>query len=431
MPYYCAQEETLDRASIEQLQRRKFAALMGIVRASNPFYQEKFSGLSFDPLSDPLSQLPFTTRAEIQADIDTHPPYGTNRSCPLNEYIRLHQTSGTQSGQPLRWMDTEASWVWCKTCWRIVFRAAGLRDDDVVAFPFSFGPFIGFWMAFDAAQMLGNRVLAAGGMTTKARLQYILDNHVTVICCTPTYAMRMVDVASQEAIDLSSSNVRMIIVGGEPGGSIPTVRQRIESGWGARLLDHAGMTEAGAWGFECIESPGGVHVIESEFIVEVIDPDTQRTVVEGQPGELVLTTLGRAACPVIRYRTGDLVVLTSNRCDCGRWFARLEGGIQGRIDDMLFIRGNNVFPSAIEAIIHQFTEVEEFRLVADHSGGTCDLRIEIEPRASVDVNGLEDRVAKSVRDRLLFRPDVAIVKADSLPRFDMKARRLVNINRSG
>ncbi len=431
MPYYCAEQETLDRDSIEQLQRRKLAALLDVVRANNPFYQHKLGGISFDPLSDSYSHLPFTTRSEIQADIDAHPPYGTNHSCALSDCVRLHQTSGTKSGQPLRWLDSEESWSWCKTCWSIVFRAAGLRDDDVVVFPFSFGPFIGFWMAFDAAQMLGNRVLAAGGMTTKARLQYILDNRATVICCTPTYAMRMVDVASEESIDLSSSAVRMIIVGGEPGGSIPAVRQRIETGWGARIFDHAGMTEAGAWGFECVESPGGVHVIETEFIAEVVDADTQTAVADGQPGELVLTTLGRSTSPVIRYRTGDLVVLTRDQCDCGRCFARLEGGIQGRIDDMLFIRGNNVFPSAIEAIIRQFSEVAEFRLIADHSGGICNLCIEIETISSAMVAGLEDRIANKVRDKLLFRPDVASVKADTLPRFDMKAKRLVHTNRSG
>ncbi len=430
MPYYCAEQETLDRDSIEQLQRRKLDALMTIVRDSNPFYKDKFEGLSFDPMVDPVSQLPFTTRAEIQADIDAHPPYGTNRSCALSECVRLHQTSGTKSGQPLRWLDSEESWSWCTTCWRIVFRAAGVQDDDVVAFPFSFGPFIGFWMAFDAAQLLGNRVLAAGGMTTKARLRYIIDNDATVICCTPTYAMRMVEVAAEESIDLASSAVRMIIVGGEPGGNIPAVRQRIEAGWGARLFDHAGMTEAGAWGFECLESPGGIHIIESEYIAEVIDPDTNATVADGQPGELVLTTLGRSS-PVIRYRTGDLVVLTRDQCDCGRCFARLEGGIQGRIDDMLFIRGNNVFPSAIEAIIRQFSEVAEFRLIADHSGGICNLCIEIETISSAKAAGLEDRIANKVRDKLLFRPDVVSVKADTLPRFDMKAKRLVHTNRSG
>lgn len=430
MSYHCAEEETLDRHSIEQLQRRKLSALMEIVRTSNPFYQHKLGHLSFNPLTDPIGKLPFTTRSEIQADIDAHPPYGTNRSCAISDYVRLHQTSGTKSGLPLRWLDTEESWAWCKTCWRIVLRAAGLRDDDIVAFPFSFGPFIGFWMAFDAAQMLGNRVLAAGGMTTKARLRYILDNHATVICCTPTYAMRMVDVATQEAIDLSSSDVRMVIVGGEPGGNIPSVRQRIESGWGARLFDHAGMTEAGAWGFECVESPCGVHVIESEFIAEVIDPDTQMTVDDGQPGELVLTTLGRSSSPVIRYRTGDLVILNRDRCACGRYFARSAGGIKGRIDDMLCIRGNNVFPSAIEAIIREFAQVAEFRLIADHRGGTCNLRIEVEPIGSDGAAGLADQIAALVRDKLLFRPEVSLVKANTLPRFDMKAKRLVHTNRS-
>jgi phenylacetate-CoA ligase len=300
-------------------------------------------------------------------------------------------------------------------------------------FPFGFGPFIGFWIAFEAAADMGNLVLPAGGMTTMARLRYMLENEVTFICCTPTYALRMAEVAEAEGVDLPASSVRTLIVAGEPGGSIPATRGRIESAWGARVFDHPGMTEIGPWGFECVEAPGGVHVIESEFIAEVIDPTTMQPVPDGEPGELVLTNLGRTGSPLLRYRTGDQVRLTRRRCACGRWFARAEGGILGRLDDMMLIRGNNVFPAAVEGIIREFDEVAEFRMEVEHTGPMPGLRIEIEPRplsagGDPDLRDLPAKLTRAVRDRLLFTPRVELVKPGALPRFEMKAKRLVERN---
>ena len=212
-------------------QRRKLAAMLAKVLPANRFYAEKFAGLTFDAIRDPLDRLPLTTRAEIQDDQAEHPPYGRNLTFPLGEYRRMHQTSGT-TGAPLRWLDTAESWAWWKRCCAIVFRAAGLTDQDRLMFPFSFGPFVGFWAAFESAVELGNFCLPAGGMSTSARLGYLLDNRLTMVCCTPTYALRMIEVAQSEGLDLPSCAVRGLIVGGEPGASIPAVRSRIESGWG-------------------------------------------------------------------------------------------------------------------------------------------------------------------------------------------------------
>ncbi|MCH7885603.1 MAG: prolyl oligopeptidase family serine peptidase, partial [Planctomycetes bacterium] len=306
---------------------------------------------------------------------------------------------------------------------------AGGDYGDRFFFPFSFGPFIGFWAAFEAAAELGNFCLPAGGMTTTARLEYMLDHAATVVCCTPTYALRMAEVADREGIDLRSSSVRLLIVAGEPGGSIPAVRSRIEEDWCARVIDHVGMTEIGAYGFECVEAPGGLHVIESEFVAEVIDPTTCEVLPDGRVGELVLTNLGRRGSPLIRYRTGDQVLLTRDRCRCGRWFARIEGGIRGRLDDMLIIRGNNVFPSAIEGLLREYREVSEFRLVVDRAGSMADLHIEVEPDPERDAGDLAHRIETSVRDRFHFKPRVTLVSAGSLPRFEMKARRLIRNDR--
>jgi phenylacetate-CoA ligase len=236
-------------------------------------------------------------------------------------------------------------------------------------------------------------------------------------------------VARAEGIDLPSAKVRTLIVAGEPGGSVPEVRAAIEGAWGARVFDHTGMTEMGALSFECTQNRGtGVHVMENEFIAEVIDPNTLQNVADGETGELVLTNLGRWGSPLIRYRTGDQVRLVRNgpRCVCGRWFARLEGGILGRVDDMFIVRGNNVFPTAVEAVLRRFPEIAEFRCEVTNSGALAQVRLEIEPQPqAVDGAELCRRVGLAVQGALSFRPEVVTVPAGSLPRFELKARRFV------
>jgi phenylacetate-CoA ligase len=416
-------EQTLARADLEVRQRRKLAQMLEALCASNPFYRRKLSITRFDPLHDPMDELPFTTRAEIEADQREHTPYGTNLTYPIERYCRFHQTSGT-SGQPVRWLDTADSWGWFKTCWGTILRAAGVTQHDRLMFPFSFGPFIGFWAAFEGAAAMGCLCLPAGGMTTSARFKMLIDNSIDVVFCTPTYALRMAETAAADGIDLAGSSVRALIVAGEPGGSIPEVRRRIESAWGARVFDHHGMTEIGSVSFECQPSPGGLHVIESEFIAEVIDPKTAAAVADGQQGELVLTNLGRVGSPLIRYRTGDLVRMSRGTCACGGSFARLEGGILGRADDMFIVRGNNVFPSAVEAVVRQFPDVAEFRVHVRNDGALTQVRLEIEPTSGASED-LAERVGLAVQTALSFRAEVQQVPPNSLPRFEMKAKRFI------
>jgi phenylacetate-CoA ligase len=213
------------------------------------------------------------------------------------------------------------------------------------------------------------------------------------------------------------------MVAGEPGGSIPATRARIESSWGARVFDHSGLTEVGPAGVECTENPAGIHILEDHYLAEVIDPTTTQPVLSGTLGELVLTNLGRSGSPVLRYRTGDLVKVDPEPCPCGSRFIRLQGGILGRTDDMIHVRGNNLYPSALEAIIHRFTEVAEYRVEVDESETLTALRIELEPASDRLASGLADRVAHAIREELLFRADVKIVAPGSLPRYEMKAQR--------
>jgi phenylacetate-CoA ligase len=421
-------EDYLERPALTHLQWDRLGLPLAEILPANRFYARKFAeaGVNRSDLITPadLPRLPFTTKAELLADQANSPPYGQVLTYPLTRYCRLHQTSGTHA-RPLYWLDTPESWNWILDCWEKIFRIVGLRAGDRLFFPFSFGPFLGFWAAFDAAARQGYLCLPGGGMSSVARLHFLLDHQVTVLFCTPTYALRLAEVARQHGLELPQSAVRLVIVAGEPGGSIPATRRQIETAWGARVFDHSGMTEIGSLGIECPENPGGLHLLETECLAEVIEPATGKLLPPGQTGELVLTNLGRWGSPLLRYRTGDLVRIDPRPCPCGRNWARLEGGILGRTDDMIYLRGNNLYPSALEAVIRRFTDVAEYRVQVDQAESLPVLRIEVEPLLSASANGLAERISRAIRDELLFRAEVTTVPTNTLPRFEMKARRIV------
>ena len=321
-----------ERLSKDQLRRHqagRLRALLAQIVGKNPFWTRVFAESSIDASSvlslQQLAALPLTNKQRLIQDQAEHPPYGTNLTYGLTHYSRMHQTSGTTTGKPMRWLDTPASWNWFMQCWAQIYRFVDVQREDRFCFPFSFGPFIGFWAAFDSANRLGNLCLPGGGMTSQARLQLIEDNQASIVCCTPTYALRLAEVAEQQGTDLAGGSVRALIVAGEPGGAIPAVRNRIERAWGARLFDHWGMTEIGSLAIECTENPGSLHLLETECIAEILDPDSGEPVEPSGSGELVITNLGRIGSPLIRYRTGDLVQADPTPCVCGRESLRLRG----------------------------------------------------------------------------------------------------------
>ena len=426
------------RAALEADQLSQLQALLAEILPRNRFYGEKLAraGFSAPPasLDEYFSRMPFTLKQELVDDQRTHPPYGTNLTYPLDAYIRFHQTSGT-SGFPLRWLDTAESWSWAVETWAEVFRASGVDRRDRIFFAFSFGPFLGFWTAFDAGERIGALCLSGGGMSSSARLRTLLDNEATVLCCTPTYALRLGEVALEEGFDLRrESRVRTIIVAGEAGAGSPAVRARIEELWpGACLKDHHGMTEIGPVSFECTHRPGVLHVLERSFIPEVIDPDTGRHVAAGGEGELVLTNLGRLGSPLLRYRTGDRVRhAAQERCACGRWDLALEGGILGRTDDMVVVRGVNLFPAAVEEIVRARPGVAEYRVEVLSTRSVTELRLQLEPEPGCpDPDGLCRELEAAFRSAFHLRVPVARVPCGSLPRFEMKARRWVRLDPPG
>jgi phenylacetate-CoA ligase len=423
--------ERLDRAGLSAMQGRRLLQVLTSLHGRNAFYTRKFdaAGIRVDALRfpDDLPALPLTTKAELMADQIANPPWGSALSEPIERYTRYCQTSSTTGG-PLRWVDTNESWQWMLDCWKAVYRAARVTPGDRVFFPFSFGPFLGFWTGFDAGCQFGLHCIPGGGMSSQLRLRMIESVGATVVCCTPTYALRLAEVAAGEQTErpLVGGSVRVLIVAGEPGGSIPATRDRIEASWGARVIDHYGLTEVGPIGFECWEAPGFVHVNEGEYIVEVLDPVSGEPTPDGQPGELVVTTLGRTASPAIRYRTGDIVVRRPDVCRCGRTWARLEGGVLSRADDMVNIRGVNVYPASIESVVRRFPEVIEFRTTVSQTGAMRSLTVEIEvaPQAG-DNSLLEAKVSQRLHEALGLSVQVHVAAPGALPRFEMKARRFV------
>src|SRR5438128_1927470 len=345
----------------------RFDEMRAMLAGRNRFYSARLrSGVRF-------AELPFTTKQELVDDQGDHPPFGTNLTYPVEKYVRIHQTSGT-AGKPIFWLDTKESWDWWLRCWEKVFAGAGVKEADRVYVAFSFGPFIGFWAAFEAAQRIGAMVIPGGGQSTEQRVRALFDREATVLVCTPTYALRLADAARQHGFDLSRGPIRVTVHAGEPGASIPETRRRIQESFAAKTFDHAGMTEMGAYGFEC-EAQSGLHINEDEFIAEIIDPGTLAPAGEGNKGELVLTNLGRPGMPLIRYRTGDLAVISREPCACRRRWARLIGGVLGRADDMITNRSINVFTSAVQNTLRHNPLIDDVTIDNNSMGVLSEFRL--------------------------------------------------------
>lgn len=420
------------RAAIASDQLEQLRSLVTELFPGNKFYSNKLNaaGITFDiaSLEDFSTRFPFTTKRELVEDQSANPPFGTNLTYPLERYTRFHQTSGT-TGTPLRWLDTPESWDVMVEGWSEILRVAGARAGDRVYFAFSFGPFIGFWLAFESAAKIGCLCVPGGGLSSAARLGAIIDNQIDIVCCTPTYALRLAEVAREEKIDLKTGHVRVLVVAGEPGGSIPSVRARLEESWpGAKVFDHHGMTEVGPVTYECPKRSGVLHVLESAFYAEVIDVKTGKPADPGVAGELVLTTLGRVGSPLLRYRTGDLVKLqkSDKPCVCGRVEMGLDAGILGRTDDMVVVRGVNVYPSAVDEIVRKEDDVVEYRVELSVDRAMPEISLQIEPGSQCrDVAGLVRNLERHFETALALRVPITTVPAGTLPRFEMKSQRWI------
>ena len=410
--------EQLPRQELRQRQFERLSALLGKLIALNRFYAEKLAGVRLPLASlDELAKLPYTFKDEL-VTVPVGAEFAANLTYPLPKYVRYHRTSGTR-GRPMAVLDTAEDWQWWIESWQYVLDAADIGPEDCVVMAFSFGPFIGFWSASDAAAARGAMVVPTGGMNTLARVEMIRATQATAICCTPSYALRLAEIADENQINTAALKVRKIIVAGEPGGSLPHVRRRIEQAWNATVIDHAGASEVGPWGYGDSEHRG-LHVIESEFIAEFLSVATGGPAEDGELAELVLTPLGRLGSPVIRYRTGDLVRPRVRHGGVNQ-FVLLEGGVLGRADDMLIVRGVNIFPSSLDQIIRGFPEVVEYRAVVTRSANIDAMTVEIEDRLAAP-----QRVARELRLRLGLKVEVCCVPLGTLPRFEGKGSRFID-----
>ena len=423
--FYHYELETLDRARLRQLQDERLRCLLREL-PTNRFYYEKFqrAGIELQSVrtSEDLKAVPFTTKSELAAEQQAHPPYGRLLTYPLASYRYLHQTSGT-AGQPLRWLDTADDWETFLRCWGYVYRGAGVSEEDMVFCAFSFGPYVSHWAAIGGARHIGALGLSGGGLSSEQRLRMMIDSRCTVLVCTPTYALHLADVAAELGLDLRDSAIRTTIHAGEPGASVPGVRRRIEGAWGATCFDHAGATEVGGWAFGCQAQTGAIHLNELEFIFEVINPETGDTVDEGVSGEVVITTLNRPGMPVLRYRTGDLVELVTEPCDCGRSLARIKGGVRGRADDMLIVRGVNLYPAAIDDLVRALPAIVEYEVEIRRVADMDDLLLKIEVDDREPFAQTAQAVLAAFRAHLNIRVSVEYAAPGSLPRYEFKARR--------
>ena len=421
------------RQRLRARQAERFGRMAEQVHVHNPFYRAKWLAAGFDspPSLDDLPDLPLTTKEECAADQEKNAPWGSNLTFPLDRYVRVHRTSGT-TGRPLRWLDTPASWQWFLDCWLEVYEGAGVTASDRVFAAFGFGPFIGFWTAFEAAQQLGCLVMPGGHLSTEQRLRNLIDDGATVLLSTPTYALRLLEVARRLRIDSASGPLERTIHAGEPGAGVPAVKHQLQEGFGAQVFDHAGATEVGAWGIPCGVAEH-VHVHEAEFLVEWLDRATGRALQPLDPaaaknahpplGELVLTNLGRIGSPVVRYRTGDVARLCAAGCPCGRPTVYLDGGLLARADDMFIVRGVNVYPSAIDAMIREAGGIVEYRATVQRQRQMAEVALEIEPAPGRDAGAVRSRLQDLFEERLSLRVPVRTAAAGSLPRYELKANR--------
>lgn len=413
------------RAELQAWQLARLNQLLAEVLANNEFYRQRYKANRIELASlDELQQLPLMSKSDWISDDASG--VAKHHSYPLEHYRRYHRTSGTR-GRPMVILDSPSDWQWWIDTWQYVLDACQISRNDRVLMAFSFGPFIGFWSAHDACLHRDCMVIPSGGMSSEARIDLIHASEPTVLFSTPSYAIHLGQMAQSVGKGLKNSSIRCVFVAGEPGGSVPSVRNAIQELYGAMVMDHAGATEIGPWGFGSIDG-NALHVIESEFIAEYLPIESDAcSQNDSSIRELVLTSLGRTGAPVIRYRTGDLVrprwpADATESKNAGSMFVRLEQGVLGRLDGMIVVRGVNIFPTSIDAIVREYPSIGEYRLVLSKSGALDELRLEIEDREDC-----RESLAKELQSRLQLRVAVDRVAEGSLPRLEGKSRRLVDL----
>jgi phenylacetate-CoA ligase len=441
VPYWNPHLETLPRENLARLQLKKFRRILMWAYERSRFHRKLYdkAGVAPDEIRtlDDVRRVPKTEKAMMRPIQRKDPfPYGDALCVPLDEVTEFRQTSGT-TGQPVYQPDTWRDWEWWSECWATLLWAQGYRPDDRVFLPFGYNVFVAFWAGHYACEKIGCEVVPGGVLDTRSRILKMQELRATAMMATPTYVLGMADVArDQLAIDPASElHVRRITCAGEPGALIPSTKRRMQDAWGAKVFDHAGATETGAWGFECVAQPGGLHVNEAMFLAEVEDPDTGLPVTEpGGAGKLVLTALDRIAQPCIRFDTKDVVQISDEKCDCGRTYRLFKGGVIGRSDDITKVKGVLLAPSAIEDVVRSVTGISnEYEVIVDKRGDydRILLKVELEEPEGSDREEVEKKLVTELRVRTNLGYEIEFHPPGTLPRYEVKAKRFKDLRKTG
>ena len=434
-PQVWDERELWTRDRIESTQADMLERQLGYLYGASAFYRARLDEIGWNPNGafsmDVMQSLPFTDKGQYVASLETDGPFGPILAADADQVRRVHFSSGTTSQPaPMFWTQRDLD-RWADLYARSAF-SQGVRPGDIYQCLFGFAWFVGGLGAIAGYQRLGCLCIPGGSSDTQRQIETIFRLSVTAVGGTPSFLLHLAETAESMGTPLTESNVRIVMTGGEPGAAVPGIREQIEKRWAAKAFDGYGSIEFQPTAWECTAQQGG-HLTEDFAFAEILDPQTHQPQPDGEPGVLVLTHLDKEAAPLLRWWTGDIVTRTKETCACGRTSARLVGGVQGRADDMLVIRGVNVFPSAVENIIRRTDGTgDEYRIIVDKSmldpitGYPTGIRIDIE--AAEGATDLEHRLAAQIRKELLVRADIRVVPTGSLERFTHKARRVVKEN---
>ncbi|MDH5696825.1 MAG: phenylacetate--CoA ligase family protein [Dehalococcoidia bacterium] len=429
--------ETLPREKLEILQLKKFQNILKWAYDNSPFYHSLYRDAGLEPgdikTLDDIRKVPKTEKSMLRAAQRIEPfPYGSILSVPIEQVTEYRQTTGT-TGQPVYHPETWQDWEWSAESWAYILYAHGYRDYDRVFIPFGYSLYIAFWAGHYAAEKIGCEVVPGGVLDTEARILKMKELRTTALMATPTYILGMADVAKNKlGIDPAKDlYVTKITAAGEPGGSIPATRKRMEEAWGAKVYDHAGGTEIGHWGYEC-EAQCGQHVNQAFHLVEIEDIDTGTSITEpGKSGSMVITTFDRLAHPCIRFDSKDIIEWNPlEKCECGRTFRLLKGGVIGRADDITKVKGVLLAPTAIEEVVRGIPELGgEYEVIVTKKGDIDDitLKVEIIPDFKRNVGAIEQKLAQQLRLKTNLRYNLEFHEHGTLPRYDVKAKRFKDL----
>lgn len=433
--YWNPMLETLYPEKLKELQLKKFREIFKWSYDHSPFYHKLYSDAGIEPgdikkFSD-IARVPKVEKAMMRAIQGKEPyPYGEILAMPLEEVTEYHQTSGT-TGQPVYQADSWQDWDLNAEQWSYILYSQGYRSSDRVFMPFGYNVFIAFWAAHYAAEKIGCEVVPGGVLNTEARILKMQELRCNAFMATPTYVLGMADTAKTKlGIDPKSLGIKRITVAGEPGGSIPATRKRMEEAWGAKVYDHCGATEIGAWGYEC-EEQSGLHVNDVMFLVEIEDIETGELITEpGRKGKMIITNLNRMAQPCIRFDSKDVIEWSPDLCRCGRSFSLLKGGVQGRADDITKVKGVLLSPTAIEEVVRSIPGLgDEYEVVVTKAGDIDDitLKVELNPGEDKNTDSIRQRLVDQLRLKTNLNYNLEFHKYGELPRYDVKARRFKDL----